>query len=85
MKIKPCPFCARDKAEVYKFNDRCYTVTCPCGAESPNDSVSESGAVRIWNRRRWINFFPEQTKGRDLTQDDIKWSHKVIEEYEKNN
>ncbi len=54
MKIKPCPFCARNP-EVYKFNDRCFTVVCRCGAESPNDSVSEKGAIRIWNRRRLRN------------------------------
>jgi len=52
IKLKPCPFCARDKAETYKFFERCYTVTCPCGAESPRDSVSKNGAARIWNRRR---------------------------------
>ncbi len=52
MGIKPCPFCAKRTAKIHKFNDRCFTITCPCGAESPNDSVSEKGAIRIWNRRR---------------------------------
>lgn len=54
MKLKLCPFCAR-QPEIHKINDRCFTVICWCGAESPKDSVSEKGAVRIWNRRRLEN------------------------------
>jgi len=54
MKLKPCPFCAR-QPEIYEFHDRCHTVICKCGAESPKDSVSKSGAARIWNRRRLEN------------------------------
>jgi predicted nucleic acid-binding Zn ribbon protein len=50
-KLKKCPFCARD-VEIIKFNERCYTICCSCGAESPKDSVSEVGVARIWNRRR---------------------------------
>ena len=50
-KLKKCPFCARQPESV-KIRDRCYTITCKCGAESPKDSVSEAGAARIWNRRR---------------------------------
>ncbi len=51
MKLKKCPFCAR-QPKVHKFIDNIYTIICECGAESPNDSVSENGAIRIWNRRR---------------------------------
>ncbi len=51
MKIKPCPFCARE-VEVVKFHVTCYCVACKCGAEAPGNSVSENGAIRIWNRRR---------------------------------
>ena len=50
-KPKLCPFCGREP-HLSQFHDRCFTVTCDCGAESPKDSVSPSGAVRIWNRRR---------------------------------
>lgn len=50
-KLKLCPFCARHP-ELVRFHDRCYTVSCKCGAESPKDSVSENGAAKIWNRRR---------------------------------
>ena len=53
----PCPFCARQPTS-YKFphnkNSSLWTVTCKCGAESPRDSINESGAKRIWNRRRYI-------------------------------
>lgn len=51
MKIKPCPFCAREP-EVVRFHDTCYCVACKCGAEAPGNSVSKNGAIRIWNRRR---------------------------------
>ena len=51
MGLKPCPFCDR-KPVIAKINERCFTVTCKCGAESPKDSVSIIGAKRIWNRRR---------------------------------
>jgi len=52
MRMKPCPFCARENIEVVKFHDTCYCVACNCGAEAPGNSVSENGAIRIWNRRR---------------------------------
>jgi len=48
--MKLCPFCAR-KPEV-KFHNTCYCVACKCGAQAPGNSVSENGAIRIWNRRR---------------------------------
>ena len=61
MKIKPCPFCARKNVEVVKFHNTCYCVACKCGAEAPGNSVSETGAIRIWNRRRvadieWVRY-----------------------------
>lgn len=55
MKLKPCPFCARNP-EHHVFSEgtkaESWTVLCKCGAESPRDSKSKSGASRIWNRRR---------------------------------
>jgi Lar family restriction alleviation protein len=51
-KLKPCPFCGRTDLEIVKFHDRCYAIVCKCGCESPHDSVSEAGVIRIWNRRR---------------------------------
>lgn len=50
--MKPCPFCAR-QPKTYKFRDKVWVVTCGCGCESPRNSVSESGAKRMWNRRRY--------------------------------
>ena len=57
MKLKKCPFCARDpeiiEVEMWPNTTRnLFTVVCECGAESPKDSVSKQGAARIWNRRR---------------------------------
>lgn len=51
MKLKKCPFCAREP-EVHSFHPRCHTIVCKCGAGAPKDSVSKKGAARIWNRRR---------------------------------
>lgn len=51
-KLKPCPFCARTTVEIVKFSVRCFSVVCKCGLESPKDSVSKAGIIRIWNRRR---------------------------------
>ena len=50
--IKPCPFCGKE-AKTYEFKPSgIWVVVCKCGAESPRNSKSESGAKRIWNRRR---------------------------------
>lgn len=58
--IKPCPFCGKD-AKTYKFaSTNIWTVICKCGCECPKDSISEKGAIRIWNRRRFKNIENEQ-------------------------
>lgn len=58
MKLKPCPFCAREP-KYYVFHEKTdselWSVACDCGAESPGNSKSKSGAARIWNRRRLEN------------------------------
>ena len=52
MKIKPCPFCGRTDMKIVEFSDNIFTVVCKCGCESPHDSKSKNGVIRIWNRRR---------------------------------
>jgi ssDNA-binding Zn-finger/Zn-ribbon topoisomerase 1 len=55
LKIKPCPFCGKPGV-IYKWHDNLFAVICSnprCGCEAPNDSKSENGAIRIWNRRRY--------------------------------
>jgi hypothetical protein len=61
MKLKPCPFCARE-ARIIKLHPRIFTIVCECGAESPKDSVSAGGAVRIWNRRRYLEIMTKSSK-----------------------
>lgn len=58
--LKPCPFCARQPI-TYQFEAGIWVVVCKCGAESPNDSRSEIGARRIWNRRR-LDYLRENEK-----------------------
>ncbi|MDY6894250.1 MAG: Lar family restriction alleviation protein [Thermotogota bacterium] len=70
MKIKQCPFCARDpKIHIFHENTKLedgtvvkptYTIVCDCGAESPKDSSSRIGAIRIWNRRRLTDLTANQ-------------------------
>ena len=57
LKPKPCPFCAKEPLVYHwpPYIRPLWSVICKCGAEAPNDSKSESGAIRIWNRRRYIN------------------------------
>ena len=53
IKMKSCPFCGRlDTVALVKFHNRVWSVACECGADSPKDSTSANGAIRIWNRRR---------------------------------
>ena len=54
-KMKPCPFCAREPILSTWLNGTRYGVYCKCGCESPKDSKSKEGAIRIWNRRRYNN------------------------------
>lgn len=67
MKLKACPFCGRTNVKpigIRAFNSTgrwFWTIVCPCGCESPKDSVSKQGATRIWNRRRP----PLEEKGRN--------------------
>ena len=49
---KACPFCGRMQLKIHMIRLNCFTVVCICGCESPRDSKSAQGAVRIWNRRR---------------------------------
>lgn len=56
--IKPCPFCARIP-EIVKWSKTNYSIACKCGAESPRDSKSKNGAIKIWNRRRYVNVRPD--------------------------
>jgi hypothetical protein len=61
-KMKPCPFCGNTKPYVYKWREDLYTGTCGnprCGCEAPNDGTSEAGAIRIWNRRRYVESLKE--------------------------
>ena len=59
-RMKPCPFCARTDMDIIKYQDNVFGVTCKCGAEAPKDSKSISGAVRIWNRRRYEPYKKEK-------------------------
>jgi len=52
MKLKPCPFCGRTNVEIFEWNEKLFSIVCKCGCESPRDSVSKVGIIRIWNRRR---------------------------------
>ena len=54
MKLKPCPFCAKIP-EIVEWSENHFSIACKCGAESPRDSKSKNGAIRIWNRRRLEN------------------------------
>jgi hypothetical protein len=57
--LKPCPFCAYDKARIEKWEvgegrgkHVEYAVVCEnCGCFGPND-LGWSGAVEMWNMRR---------------------------------
>jgi ribosomal protein L37AE/L43A len=57
MKLKACPFCGREDVKMNRIGEKIWCVTCKCGLEAPKDSVSKTGAARIWNRRR-----PPQSK-----------------------
>lgn len=60
-KIKPCPFCARTPG-IIEWNKNLYSMSCKCGAESPRDSKSKEGIIRIWNRRRYVNVKSDSQK-----------------------
>lgn len=54
--IEPCPFCAIQINQVYKFHEKCYAVSCEnCGCDIGNSS-SLHGAIRRWNRRRLVEY-----------------------------
>ena len=68
--LKPCPFCAKHPQliELNSFGatNKLFTVLCPCGVESPKESVSKEGAKRIWNRRMWDYIREGTTNMKDL-------------------
>ena len=49
-KLKPCPFCG-GKAELFHSYDGYHCVQCTCCACGTIYMRTESGAVRMWNRR----------------------------------
>jgi hypothetical protein len=55
--LLPCPFCARTNMDIVEWNKNLFSISCKCGAESPNDSKSKEGIKRIWNRRRLESIF----------------------------
>jgi len=60
-KLKPCPFCGKGNAildlwpiESIGISRTEYSVKCQdCGALGPNE-LRISGAVKVWNLRRWV-------------------------------
>ena len=48
--LKPCPFCGC-KAELFHSYDGYHCVQCTCCACGTIHMRTESGAVRMWNRR----------------------------------
>ena len=49
-KLRECPFCG-GKAELFHSYDGYHCVQCTCCACGTIHMRTESGAVRMWNRR----------------------------------